>query len=676
MRIAVFLLLTVSLLAAPLDFFAITDTPEPSTAYNLHQIDVLDYSIEFVLMEGDSTFRWSTEIEFINLSDRDTVYYFDLEGMDFPYCPPVFLYDNDSELWLTISGHYEDSVFAVETGELPIDDTVRIAITGVVTPYGTGCYREPGGGQYWIYTLFWPSLARYAFPCVDHPGDRATATMKIIAPEGMIVAAGGALQDTVPSSIYTGFTEWRFRYDQPVCTYNISFAAGNYAEIVDTTLDTLEVRSYAYPSRLTQTQYDFGRIPEMIALWDSLFGDYPFPRVGCVAVPMDVWGGGGGMEHQMLPQIGDLLITGTRTYEEIIAHELAHQWFGDCIGIADWADFWLNEGIAVYSEVLWVAHTSGASAARTYMNNEESYYKNWTRTNADFPIFDPASFLSPIPYNKGACWWHMLRWQLGDDDFFAFLRYYFARFKFETVVTDSLKFALEDFTSLDWNDFFEQWIYGQGYPKFLYDERIGHDLTGWFVDVNLRQTQVSPSCTLFTTPLPLELVTHDSSIAVIFTPTSRFQWERFRAPDSIGYVVFDRLNYICGDFEFSPVGIEEKNAFPMSFNLSTYPNPFNSAVRISLDAPVGAIHELPLRVEVFDLAGRRVYVIAKSASNEAISTLIEGDFSPSGRNDSAGEYTWTPDESVGSGVYLVRARFDSAQRPEGRTITKRVVYLK
>jgi len=143
-------------------------------------------------------------------------------------------------------------------------------------------------------------------------------------------------------------------------------------------------------------------------------------------------------------------------------------------------------------------------------------------------------------------------------------------------------------------------------------------------------------------------------------------------------------NHGLGDFwvvKLSPEdGIEENSSSmkPQAFALSTHPNPFNSALTINIDAPVGAIHELPLRIEIFDIAGRRVSVIARPEA-AAISSN-QGDCfvgqSPS-RNDAKTEFIWQPDESLGSGVYLVRVRFDSSQRPgEGQTVTKRVVYLK
>jgi hypothetical protein len=383
----------------------------------------------------------------------------------------------------------------------------------------------------------------------------------------------------------------------------------------------------------------------MIELWDSLFGDYPFSSVGCVAVPMDVWGGAGGMEHQMLPQIGDLLITGSRTYEKVVAHELAHQWFGDCIGIARWEDFWLNEGIAVYSEVLWVEHTDGSFQARAYMSNEESRYKSWAASNGDFPVFDPASYLSPIPYNKGACWWHMLRWMLGDDDFFAFLPYYFERFKYLTVTTDSMRLALDDFTSGDWGWYLDQWIYGQGYPDYLYDRYVRHDSTGWWIDVNLRQAQTAPSCTLFTNPVPLEIFTPDSTIATVISPTSRDHWERIALDDTIDYIIFDRLNVICGDFEFSPTGVFETAPKPANLSIFAYPNPFNSTIKFVMDST-------PNDIEIFDINGRLVDIISVSGEHTALPY----------------EIVWRPGD-LPSGIYLARIKSGDM------SLTTKLVYL-
>jgi len=472
------------------------------------------------------------------------------------------------------------------------------------------------------------------------------------------------LADSVASG-HSGYVQWTFRYDEPVCTYNISFAVGNYAAIETTALDSLPVKSYAYPSQLAATEYDFGRIPEMLALFDSLFGAYPFPRVGCVVTPLAAFGGAGGMEHQMLPNIGQGLITGSRTYEEIVAHELSHQWFGDCIGIADWRDFWLNEGIATYSEVLWTEHIAGTSAAKTYMDAVETAYLNYTDWHGDFPMHDPDIYLSYVPYNKGGCWWRMLRWMLGDDDFFEFLQYYYERFEYKTVVTDSLHTALEDFTLNDWDWYFDQWVYDRGYPKYSYDYSINRDRAGWRLDVHIQQTQTSPSCTLFTNPIPLIITSPDSTTYEIrITPVVRDYRTTISLDDTIYSVEFDPNNVICGRFTHDPSMAEEDITLPEELDILVYPNPFNSSCRISLSCHSRESGN-PGRVvamEIFDINGRTVAEIPVWADLRP---------TPMGVYQTLPyEITWLPDESISSGVYFIRARVGK------KTITKRIVLLR
>ena len=650
-------------IAFPLDMMDITDTPRESVAGRMDQLDVLDYEIRFTIK--DTFYTSTTVITFINKVDTDSAYFFDFgDFFTFGWSFSCGYYDDSAGEWESVPPHFDDSLFFPDIGPFPVGDTVKVYLDGLHHRYGIGVYKDIITDGPYYYSLFWPSLAREVFPCIDHPSDRATCTLIMRVPEGLTIAAGGVLIDSVASALDSGYVDWIFRYDNPVCTYNISFAVGNYETIDTCALDSLPIRSYAYPSRSIDTRYDFERIPEIITLWDSLFGDYPFPRAGCVVTPLSVWGGGGGMEHQMLPNIGQYLITGSRTYEEVVAHELLHQWFGDCIGIADWRDFWLNEGIAVYSEVLWTEYKLGPSAARNYIASEESGYRSWVATNPDFPMYDPESYLSPIPYNKGACWWHMLRWMVGDSLFFDFLPYYFDRFANKTVVTDSLLQAIEDFTHSDWDWYFDQWVYNEGYPRYLYDHHVRHDSTGWWLDVYLRQRQTSPGCTLFTNPVPLEITTPDSVWEVTIYPTSRNHYQCFPLDDTISFAWYDRYNILCGTFTYEPTGIlETPPTTPKAIAIKAYPNPFNSTVNIGFRG-VGASKARPGQVgeiKIYDISGKLI------ADLPVPSTGCDGG---GGAVEGPTPLIWTPDETIVSGVYLVRATNGD------QTATKRVVYLK
>jgi len=681
------LFISAGAIAYPFELMDITDTPRRSPAYDLGQMDVLDYDLHFSLFPSWDTISCAAVIVFRNLTTTDSVYAFDLEeAILFAPEPLVYYMAPGSYVWEEASAYYDDSLLWLGLEYFYIDDTVTVSIMGFGILTGTGVYNDIGPDGNIVYTLFWPSLARRAFPCIDHPGDRATCTMHLTVPESLTVAAGGVLTDSIAAD--SGYVSWTFRYDEPVCTYNISFAVGNYAVIETTALDSLPVKSYAYPSEFTQTAYDFGRIPEMVALWDSLFGSYPFPRVGCVVTPMSVWGGGGAMEHQMLPNIGDVLITGGRTYETVVAHELLHQWFGDCVGIAEWADFWLNEGIAVYSEVLWVEHTEGVSAARSYMSSEETSYRNWVDFYGDFPMYDPANFLSPVPYNKGACWWNMLRWMLGDDAFFGFLPYYFDRFAYKTVITDSLETALEDYTLTDWDWYFDQWVYRQGYPKYKYNYRVVFDGSDWHLELFFNQAQMSPACTLYTNPLPVEIHTPDSMWEITVTPTERYYDTTIALDDTIDFIWVDRYNTICGTFEFDPSAVIEEVRRPGAIGIIAYPNPFNSSITISIDyisesvkpsslvasgayRGVGATGRSQGQVglEIFDITGRLVADLPFSRTE----SRGDNDYSEDSGEDSVRLPTpliWAPDESLESGIYFLRVSV------EGDELIRRVVYLK
>ncbi len=640
---AIAIALCSSLLANhPFEGLEITDTPRPSPAFGSGKIDVLNYDLSFSL--GDTITEGiycDAFIQFVSQTD-DSIIFLDFEGSAVTSAYKQIPFFGD---FVEIDFSFEDTLLYLNCGEISPGDTIVLWLI-TFSEFGAGIYHESIPDGEIFYTLFWPSLARRAFPCVDHPADRATCMLYLTFPSALTVAAGGEMIDSL--DVGSSSTKWIYLYDDPICTYNIAFAAANYAAIETTALDgSLPIKSYAYPSNLANTEYDFARIPQMIELFDSLYGDYPYSRAGCAVTPMSVWGGGGAMEHQTIPWIGSALITGSRTYEEIIAHELCHQWFGDCIGIFDWADFWLNEGMAKYSEVLWKEHVSGPSAARSHMTGIETTYRNYATYTADFPIYDPESFLSPIPYHKAASWWRMLRWMIGDDDFFDFLQYYCGRFRFRTVVTDSIHTALEDFTGENWDWFMDQWIYSRGFPKYGYYFESRQDSAGWFLDVWLKQTQTEPMCTLFTMWVPMEINAPDSVWEMALHPDARAYYERIRMPDSVNYIYFDRDNAICGTFTFDFSAKVPEERLPERIALQISPNPFNSAVKI--ESPAGS------RIEIFDILGNKIARL----QNPYIKL-----------DPSAETHIWTPSADIGTGIYFVKSTL------QGRTEVRKAVYVK
>lgn len=318
-----------------------------------------------------------------------------------------------------------------------------------------------------IWSLDEPADARHWFPCYDYPSDKATADIRITVPSSMVAASNGTLTGILVNSSDTVTYIWREEY--PISTYLIFLAATNYQVLTDTYTsgtDSMPLRYFAYPEHLEAAREDFSITVSMIEYFADIFGEYPFfkEKYGMAEIP-----GRTSMEHQTCTSIADQLVLGTHSYDHIIAHELAHQWWGDLVSPKEWADIWLNEGFASYSEALWDEHLFGFPGLRIRMADfKERYFRG--HEGNEHPIYDPPEghLFCIIEYKKAAWVLHMLRHLTGEEDFWKILRTWGEEFAYSAADTEDFRSVCEGITGEDLKWFFDQWIYGSGYPRFRF----------------------------------------------------------------------------------------------------------------------------------------------------------------------------------------------------------------
>jgi aminopeptidase N len=323
-----------------------------------------------------------------------------------------------------------------------------------------------------IYNLSEPNYGPTWWPSKDLPDDKAVISMRLNVPEGYTGVSNGLLKETVTNNDGTKTFNWETKY--PIATYLVSIVVSEFARWEQTYVSVdrnkeMPVVYYVFHKDSVKSVYDWSITPDMIKYLSQTFGEYPFidEKYGMVQFGWI----SGAMEHQTMTSMSYLLVTGDRRYDNVVVHELAHQWFGDAVTLKDWKNIWLNEGFASYCEALWEESQNGKKAYFDYMKKFDYGYFSGT-------VYAPEEFINNYAvyttvYNKGAWVLHMLRGVMGDSLFFGACREYYERYKYSNAETFQLIEVFEEFygQKLDW--FFDQWVYkGTGRPKYEYSWRF------------------------------------------------------------------------------------------------------------------------------------------------------------------------------------------------------------
>ena len=358
----------------------------------------------------------------------------------------------------------------------------------------------------------WPNRARFWFPSVDHPSDKATASLTVHAPESWVVVANGR-QLGEPVTGAAGTRTWRWRTDVAVSAYNLVFGAAEMT-VVPVGLAAcgrapashrddgcVEVSTWLFAEDTDQASISFGRAADMVDFYSEVIGPYPFEKLAHVQSVTRF----GGMENASAIFYSERRLASGSSMEATVAHETAHQWFGAAVTERDWTELWLSEGFATYFGHLYFESRDGVDDFRRRLDGSRWSYLESAVTGRPVAaryddLFDQ---LNRNNYAKGAWVLHMLRGIMGDDAFFRGIRDYYAN-RAGTVVTSG-DFA-SDMAGADGEDrawFFEQWLHEPGYP--VLDVEHGWDVAAGEVAVTVRQVQ-DPSWPTFRLPVDLEIV--------------------------------------------------------------------------------------------------------------------------------------------------------------------------
>ncbi len=323
------------------------------------------------------------------------------------------------------------------------------AVTGS-DPVHPGWYGEPDGD---LYTVFEPDGAATLFPVNDHPSDKATYGFRITVPAGLTVVTNGRFVRKVAGS---RVQTWVSEASDPMASYLVQVAVGNLDIVTGTGPHGLALRSAidADASRGDLARAVLGHVGGMIDYYDGLFGRFPFGDYGGLVVDHPL---GFALETQTLTIFGDDMLSG-----DVVAHELAHQWFGDDVSLGRWQDIWLNEGFATYAQWMWSDHVGEADIDEVARRTADNRFGGF-----DTPPADPGAgdLFSASVYERGALTLYVLRHAIGDDDFFTLLRTWVERYGGRSATTADFEKLASQVSGQDLTPLFDAWLRAPQMPE-------------------------------------------------------------------------------------------------------------------------------------------------------------------------------------------------------------------
>jgi len=381
------------------------------------------------------------------------------------------------------------------------DKTLKIAIDYSVDHPQRGLYFVGPDRHYpdkptQVWTQGEDEDSRFWFPCFDYPGQLATSEVRVRVPQDFMAISNGELiaaDSKGDDKIY----HWLQKQVHP--SYLITLAVGKFAAIEDK-WNHIPVVYYVEKDRADDARRSMGKTPEMIEFFSKTFGyDYPYPKYAQVCVNDFIFGGMENTSTTLLTSrclLDERATLDNRNTESLVAHELAHQWFGDLLVIGHWSHAWIKEGMATYSEVLWTNREYGADDAAYYRLNEARSYFSEDASRYSRPIVthiyrEAIELYDRHLYEKAACVYHMIRAELGDELFFKAIHTFVNDNAHRTVETVDLLRAIEKATGRNLLFLFDQFVYRGGHPK--YKVSYSWDGDSKIAKLTVKQTQAKDS---------------------------------------------------------------------------------------------------------------------------------------------------------------------------------------
>ncbi|EAR00479.1 M1 family metallopeptidase [Maribacter sp. HTCC2170] len=376
----------------------------------------------------------------------------------------------------------------------------------------------------------WPNLARHWLPSIDHPYDKASIEFRVTAPEDYdVVATGKKIEE---SNLGNGIKITTYKENTPVAMKVVTIGVTKFASKLLDVVHDIPVTAWVYPENRLDGFSDYNVASKVLNYFIENIGPYPFAKLANMQAKTQ-WGG---LENAGTIAYFEDSVTGKNTVEGLIAHEIAHQWFGNSATENNWNHVWLSEGFATYFSILYLEHIYGNEKRKDELALDRKqvidYYKQNPSPIVDLTIEDPMKVLSPNSYQKGGWVLNMLRHELGDAVFWKGIRNYYKTYRDSNVMTKDFRQVMEEVSGKNLGQFFNQWLFTKGHPeiKWNWEYRKGD------VIINLNQIQ---NHHVFQFPLEIGLLQDDELIVKKVNVESANEIFKFKTVEKPSSVLLD-----------------------------------------------------------------------------------------------------------------------------------------
>lgn len=382
-------------------------------------------------------------------------------------------------------------------------------------------------GQRSFFGDNWPNLARHWLPSVDHPFDKATIEFRITAPNHYdVVATGEKIEE---SNLGNGYKLTTYKESAPVAMKVVTIGVTKFASKTLDNVYNIPVSAWVYPENRLDGFSDYGVASKVLKYFIDTVGPYSYAKLANMQAKTQ-WGG---LENAGTIAYFENSVTGKNEVEGLIAHEIAHQWFGNSATENDWNHVWLSEGFATYFAILYQESVYGDKKRQEELLLDRSqvidYYTKKPSPIVDPSITNPMKVLSANSYQKGGWVLNMLRHKLGDEIFWNGIRAYYSKFKNSNAMTVDFQKVMEDVSGEKLNHFFQQWIFTKGYPEIKWNWSYKNGT----IKLSINQTQ---NHHVFNFPLEIGIIKNGEtrvSTIQIQAKKASFEIEIDSKPDSV-----------------------------------------------------------------------------------------------------------------------------------------------